>query len=117
MRAVTLRPQHSGSEIGALHLEASLTRRVLTESEVVHHGGREEQVLVVRHIVETAFMVGEQPGEQEAADAVVDDGLALRRSGERKARLGQRPGRQYEDVVHDSTVGRLAIVQQWPESL
>jgi hypothetical protein len=112
----TLLPQHTGSEIGALHLEASLTLRVRTESEVVHHGGREEQVLVVGHIVQTALMVGEQAGEQEAADAVVDDGLALRRLGERKACLGQRPRRKDEDVVHGSTVGRLAIVQQWPGS-
>ena len=90
--------------------------RVLTESEVVHDRGREEQVLVVGHIGQTALMVSEQAGEQEAADAVGDDGRALRRLGERKAGLRERPLRKDEDVVHGSRVGRSAIAQQWPES-
>ena len=71
-----VRPEYGSSQIGALDLETSLACRALTESQVVHDGGGEEQVLVVVGVIQTAFTVGEQPGEQKAADAVIDDRLA-----------------------------------------
>ena len=87
------------SQIGALDLEASLTWCVLTESQVVHHGRGEEQVLVVARVAQTALFGGQQAGEQKAPDAVIEDRLTLRGAGDRKTRIGERPGGEHEDLV------------------
>ena len=56
-------PKDGSSQIGALDLETSLACRVLTESKIVQDGGGEEQVLVIVGVIQTALMVGQQPGE------------------------------------------------------
>ena len=43
--------QDGSSQIGALDLETSLACSALTESEIVHDGGGEEQVLVVIGVI------------------------------------------------------------------
>ena len=93
-------PEDGSGQIGALDLETSLTCCVLTESQVMHHGGGEEQVLVVARVMQTALMVGQQAGEQKAPDAVIEDRLTLRGAGDRKTRIGERPGGEHEDLVH-----------------
>ena len=93
-------PKDGSSQIGALDLETSLACRALTESKIVHDGGGEEQVLVVVGVIQTALMVGQQAGEEEAADAVVDDRPAHRGADGREAGFGNCPGREHEDVVH-----------------
>ncbi len=95
-------PEDGGGQIGALDLETSLARRVLTEPKIVHDGGGEEQVLVVIRVIQTALMVGQQAGEEKAADAVVDDRPAHRGAGDFEARIGKRPRWEYQDVVHVS---------------
>src|SRR6185436_11834718 len=93
-------PEHGSSQIGALDLETSLAARALTESKIVHDGGGEEQVLVVVGVIQTALLVGQQAGEEKAADAVFDDRPAHRAPGGRQARFGNGPRGQDEDVVH-----------------
>jgi transcriptional regulator GlxA family with amidase domain len=68
----------------------------------VHDGGGEEQVLVVVGVIQTALMVGQQAGEEEAADAVVDDRPAHRGACDCEAGIGKRSRREHEDVVHVS---------------
>jgi hypothetical protein len=92
--------QHLGSQVGALDLEASLALGMLAESQVVHDGGGEEQLLVVSRIVQGALMLGKQAREDEASDAVVSDRPTLRRADEREARPSERPRRKQENVVH-----------------
>ena len=53
-------PEHGRSQIGSLDLEASLTLGVLAESQVVHHRGGEEQLLVVGGIVATPLTFQEE---------------------------------------------------------
>ena len=65
----------------------SRTHRV----KIVHDGGGEEQVLVVVGVIQTALMVGQQAGEEKAADAVIDDRPANRGAGGCEARIGKRP--------------------------
>ncbi len=89
-----------GSQIGALDLETGLARRVRTESEVVHDGGGEEQVLVVIGVIQTTLVNGYQAGEEEAPDAVVDDRLAHRGARDLEAGNRKRARREHEDVVH-----------------
>jgi hypothetical protein len=43
----------------------------------VHYARGEQQVLVVRGVADAAVLAGEQPGEEERADAVVGDGRAF----------------------------------------
>jgi hypothetical protein len=93
-------PEYGSSQIGALDLETSLACRALTESKIVHDGGGEEQVLVIVGVIQTALMVGQQAGEEKAADAVIEDRLTLRGAGDRKTRIGERPGGEHEDLVH-----------------
>src|SRR6185436_15828746 len=95
-------PEHGSSQIGALDLETSLACRALAESKIVHDGGGEEQVLVVVGVIQTALMVGQQAGEEEAADAVVDDRPAHGGARDREAGIGECPRREHEDVVHVS---------------
>ena len=92
--------EYGSSQIGALDLETSLACRALTESKIVHDGGGEEQVLVTARVIQTALMVGQQAGEQKAPDAVIEDRLTLRGAGDRKTRIGERPGGEHEDLVH-----------------
>ena len=73
---------------------------MLTESQVMHHGRGEEQVLVVARVIQTALFGGQQAGEQKAPDAVIEDRLTLRGAGDRKTRIGERPGGEHEDLVH-----------------
>ena len=88
-------PEHGRSQIGSLDLEASLTFGVIAESQIVHHRGGEEQLLVVGGIVEAALVFGEQAGEQKASDAVIGDRLhsptTARPRGWRR-RVGRRGG-------------------------
>src|SRR6267143_3756243 len=48
-------PEYGSGQIGAFDLETSLARRALTESEIVHDGGSEEEVLVVVGVIQTAL--------------------------------------------------------------
>ncbi len=66
----------------------------------MHDGGGEEQVLVVAGVIQTALFGGQQAGEQKAPDAVIEDRLTLRGAGDRKTRIGERPGGEHEDLVH-----------------
>ena len=89
-------PQHLGSQVGALDLEASLALGMLAEPQVVHDGGDPEQLLVISRIVisrivQGALMFGKQAREDKASDAVVSDRPTLRRADEREARLSERP--------------------------
>lgn len=81
-------PKDRSSQIGALDLEPSLACRVLTESEVMHDGGGEEQVLVVVGVMQGALLLGQQAGEEKAADAVIEDRPVHRGTRDCKARLG-----------------------------
>jgi len=86
-------PEHSRSQIGSLDLEASLTLGVIAESQIVHHSGGEEQLLVVGGIVQAALVFGEQARKQKASDAVIDDRLTRRRPHDRTtARLASASG-------------------------
>jgi len=93
-------PEDGSGQIGALDLETSLPWRVFTETEIVHDGGGEEQLLVVIGVVQRTLMVCQQPGEEEAPDAVVDDRPAHRGAGDCEAAIGKRPCREREDVIH-----------------
>ena len=93
-------PEDGSSKIGALDLETSLAGRALTESKVVHDACGEQQVFVVVGVIQTALVVGYQAGEEEGADAVVDDRPAHGGARDREAGIGKRPGREHEDVVH-----------------
>ena len=95
----TVLPQHRSSEVGSLDLEASVSAGALAQSQIVHHGRCEQQVLVVGRVVQAALMVGKQAREEEGSDAVVHDRRALRRPSQRKARVHERPCREREDVV------------------
>src|SRR5438093_445102 len=64
--------EYGSGQIGAFDLETSLARRALTESKIVHDGGSEEEVLVVVGVIQTALTVGQQAGEEKAADAVIE---------------------------------------------
>src|SRR6266480_3890557 len=110
-------PEYGSSQIGALDLETGLACRVLTESKIVHDGRGEEEVLVVVGVIQTALMVGQQAGEQEAADAVVDDRAPHRGARDCEACIGERPHREHEDVVHVSrTYGHPARANSGPEA-
>jgi hypothetical protein len=74
---------------------------VLAEPEIVHHRGREQQLLVVGRVVEAGLGVGQQAREEERSDAVVHDRRALRRPDQRKARADRRSRGEREDVVHE----------------
>src|SRR6266542_1560759 len=108
-------PEDGSSQIGALDLETSFARRVHAESKIVHDSGGEEQVLVVVGVIQTALFGGQQAGEQKAADAVIEDRLTLRGAGDRKTRIGERPGGEHEDLVHGANVWTSREGQQWPE--
>jgi transcriptional regulator GlxA family with amidase domain len=95
-------PKDGSSQVGALDLETRLGCRMLTESKIVHDRSGEEQVLVVVGVVQRALRGGQQACEEEAADAVIDDRLPDGGAGEREARIGKRPSRKQEDVVHVS---------------
>ena len=81
----------------------------------MHHGRGEEQVLVVARVIQTALFGGQQAGEQKAPDAVIEDRLTLRGAGDRKTRIGERPGGEHEDLVHGASVRTSREGQQWPE--
>jgi len=111
-------PKYGGSQIGALDLEASLACRVLTESKIVHDGGREEQLLVVVGVIQTAVMLGQQAGEEEASDAVIHDRPAHRRAGGCEARIGERTGGEDEDVLHVARAyGRRGSANSGPRAV
>ena len=82
-------PKDRSSQIGALDLEPGLARRMLTESEVVHDCGGEEQVLVVVGVMKRTLLLGQQAGEEKAADAVIDDRPRHRSARDGKARIGK----------------------------
>jgi hypothetical protein len=92
--------QHRGSQVGSLYFEASVSSGVLAESQIVHHGRGEEQLLVVSSVVQAALVFGEQAREQEGSDAVVHDRPALGRPDQRDARIDERSRREREDVGH-----------------
>src|SRR3989442_14096078 len=94
--------EYGSGQIGAFDLETSLACRALTQSNIVHNGGSEEEVLVVVGVIQTALTVGQQAGEEKATDAVIDDRPAHRRACDREARIGKGPCREHEDVVHVS---------------
>ncbi len=94
--------QHRRGQVRALHLEPGLARPKAAQGQVVQHAGGEQQILVVGRVVQGTFLLGDQAGEQEAADAVLGDLSADRLPYQRKARVGQRPGGQGECVVHAS---------------
>src|SRR3989441_6575132 len=75
-------PEYGSGQVGALDLETSLACRALAQSKIVHDVRSEEEVLVVVGVIQTALMVGQQAGESEAADAVVDDRAAHRGAGD-----------------------------------
>src|SRR5205823_2244118 len=83
-----------------------LASRLVAESQIVHHGGGEEQLLVVSHIVHAALVFGKQAREQETSDAVVNDRARLCRPDQRQARVDERPRREREGVFH-ATDARL----------
>ena len=101
-------PENGGSQVGALDLEASLTSCVFAESQIVHHSGGEEQLLVVGGIGQAALVFGHHAGEQEASDAVIGDGVALRGPHDRQAGVGERAGGEGEDVVRRSGIRRVS---------
>jgi hypothetical protein len=47
-------PKDGSSQIGALDLATSLPCRAPTDSKIVHHGGGEQQVLVVIGVIQRA---------------------------------------------------------------
>ena len=113
----TVPPKDGSSQIGALDLETSLACRVLTESKIVQHGRGEEQVLVIVGVIQTALVVSQQAGEQKAPDAVIEDRLTLRGAGDRKTRIGERPGGEHEDLVHGRKrmdIARTSTVARGP---
>jgi len=95
-------PEYGSGQIGALDLETSLSCRAVTESKIVHDGGGEEQVLVVVRVIQTALVVGQQAGEEKAADAVIDYRPAHRGARDCEAGIGERASREHKDVVHAS---------------
>jgi hypothetical protein len=105
-------PQHLGSQVGALDLEASLAPGMLAEPQVVHDGSGEEQLFVVSRIVQGALKFGKQAREDEASDAVVSDRRTLRRADEREARLSERPRREHENVVHRAALCCRCLVEE-----
>jgi transcriptional regulator GlxA family with amidase domain len=94
--------EYRGSQISALDLETSLAGRALTESKIVHDSGGEEQVLVVVRVIQRAVMLGQEAGEEKAADAVIHDRPTHRGAGRCEARIGERPGGEDEEVPHVS---------------
>src|SRR6266446_8831289 len=92
--------QHRGGQVGSLDFEASVAAGVLAESQIVHYGRGEEQLLVVRRVVQGTLVVGKQAREEKSPDAVVHDRPAFRRPDERKTRVDERARREREDVVH-----------------
>ncbi len=113
----TVPPKDGSSQIGALDLETSLACRVLTESKIVQDGRGEEQVLVIVGVIQTALVVSQQAGEQKAPDAVIEDRLTLRGAGDRKTRIGERPGGEHEDLVHGRKrmdIARTSTVARGP---
>src|SRR4029077_6329651 len=100
--------EYFGCQVRALDFEPSSACRAIAESKIVHDVRGEEQVLVVVGVIQGAVMVGQQAGEQEAADAVVDDRPAHRGARDLEAGIGKRPRWEHEDVVHVSrTYGHL----------
>ena len=70
-------PEQSGCQVGAFDLEPLLPGGAGAQPEIVHYARGEQQVLVVRGVAGAAVLAGEQPGEEERADAVVGDGRAF----------------------------------------
>ena len=81
----------------------------------MHHGRGEEQVLVVARVIQTALFGGQQAGEQKAPEAVIEDRLTLRGAGDRKTRIGERPGGSTRISFMAASVWTSREGQQWPE--
>jgi hypothetical protein len=80
----------------------------------VHYAGGEQQVLVVGGVADAAVLVGDQPGKEERADAVVGDERAFGPPREGQGGVGKRLGWQGKDVIHADTVGTGRDAEKWP---
>jgi hypothetical protein len=69
----------------------------------MHHRGCEQQVFVIVRVSHGTFVLGQEAGEPEAPDAVVDDRLARQLSGCYEACLGERSVRKAQVDRHEVT--------------
>ena len=107
-------PEQPGCQVGAFDLEPLLPGGAGAQPEIVHYAGGEQQLLVVGGVGGAAVLAGEQPGEEERANAVVGDERAFGPLREGQGGAGKPPVWQGKDLIHADTVGTGRDPGKWP---